>query len=200
MSWLKELSTWAQGVLIPLGAMGLVPAAILDSSFLSLAGGVDVWLITLCFGNAAGTPLYVVLTVVGSVTGASLLYLTMKKGGQRFVEKKVSAKKMERIQGQVRRHGAWAMFVAALLPPPAPFKLFVLAAGVLHMPYEKFVLALLAGRTIRYSVAGFLAARYGRQVWDWLLRLGPWVLLLVIVVAGVVLGRKLLRNKAVVMD
>ena len=200
MSWLQDMATWAQGVLIPLGTLGLVPAAILDSSFLSLAGGVDVWLVTLCVSNAARTPLYVMLTVVGSVAGASLLYLTMKKGGCRFVEKKVSADKMERIQGKVRQHEAWAMFVAALLPPPAPFKLFVLAAGILQMPYEKFVLALVAGRTIRYSVAGFLAARYGQQVWDWLLWLGPWVLLLVILMAGVALGHKLLRKKAVVTD
>jgi membrane protein DedA with SNARE-associated domain len=54
-----------------------------------------------------------------------------------------------------------ALVVPALLPPPAPFKLFVLMAGVAEVPRLKFVASIAAARGLRYLILGFLAIRYG---------------------------------------
>jgi uncharacterized membrane protein YdjX (TVP38/TMEM64 family) len=51
--------------------------------------------------------------------------------------------------------------VPALLPPPAPFKLFVLMAGVAKVRTLPFVSAIAIARGARYIVLGYLAIRYG---------------------------------------
>ena len=49
----------------------------------------------------------------------------------------------------------------AILPPPAPFKVFVLLAGVSRVPLLQFVGAVAFGRGFRYFGEGWLAVRYG---------------------------------------
>ena len=60
-----------------------------------------------------------------------------------------------------KRHGLLALIVPALLPPPAPFKLFVLMAGVAEVPPVKFVVAIAVARGPRYITLGLLAILYG---------------------------------------
>lgn len=195
MPWLDKLAAWVQEVLLPLGVWGLAPAAVLDSSFLSLAGGVDLWLVSLCVRDSARTPLYVLIATLGSVAGASALYLAVRKGGEVVLKKKLPLARLSRVRLKVERYGSWALLVAALLPPPAPFKMFIIAAGLLRHPLERFVLALLVGRLIRYSLEGLLAARYGRQAWEWLLRSGPWVIVAVLLALILVIAARKIRGK-----
>lgn len=195
MPWLDKLAAWVEQVLLPWGGWGLAPAALLDSSFLSLAGGVDLWLVSLCARDSGRAPFYILLATVGSVTGAAALYWTVRKTGEVFVEKKVPSARLARVRQKVERSGSWALLVAALLPPPAPFKMFIVAAGLLKHPLERFVLALLVGRAIRYSMEGLLAVRYGRQAWEFLLRSGPWVVgTVLLAVVLVVVARKIFRR------
>lgn len=175
MSWLNKLAGWMEQILLPLGIWGLAAAAVLDSSFVPFPSGVDLWMITLSVRNPAQAPWYVLVATVGSVAGSSLLYFAARKGEEAFLGKKVSAQKMEHVRHRIERYGSWAIVTAALLPPPAPFKLFILAAGLLQYPWVRFATALLVGRTIRYSLEAFLAVRYGRQAWQMLLNAGPWV-------------------------
>lgn len=53
------------------------------------------------------------------------------------------------------------MMVPAMLPPPTPFKLFLLAAGVFEMRPALFMLAIFVGRVIRFLILGFLVVRFG---------------------------------------
>jgi uncharacterized membrane protein YdjX (TVP38/TMEM64 family) len=53
------------------------------------------------------------------------------------------------------------VLIPSLLPPPAPFKIFVLLAGVAHIDVRKFVLAIALGRGARYLALAFLAVQYG---------------------------------------
>ena len=53
------------------------------------------------------------------------------------------------------------MIVPALLPPPAPFKIFVLLAGVAAVPVWQFVTAVAVARFVRYFGEGLLAVFYG---------------------------------------
>jgi len=194
LSWLSKLADWMQQVFLPWGVWGLAPAAFFDSSFLSLAGGVDVWLISLCVHNSAQAPLYVAVATLGSVAGASVLYLTVRKLGDVFVQQRVPSGRLAYVRQRVERFGSWALFAACVTPPPTPFKLFIIAAGLLQHSFQKFVLVLFAGRALRYGIEGWLAARYGTQTWQWLLRIGPWVaaaMLLAVVVT--ILALKLRR-------
>ena len=152
----------------------MAAAAVLDSSFVPFPSGVDLWMITLSVRNPAQAPLYVFIATVGSVAGASILYFAVRKGEEVFLGKKVSAEKVADVRHKIERYGAWAIIIAALLPPPAPFKLFILTAGLLQYPWMRFATALLVGRAIRYSLEGYLAVRYGRQAWQMLLNAGPW--------------------------
>jgi membrane protein DedA with SNARE-associated domain len=47
------------------------------------------------------------------------------------------------------------------LPPPTPFKFFVLAAGALGMKLRPFVVAIIIARAVRFYGEGYFAVRYG---------------------------------------
>jgi len=173
---LTKIAGWFEQILLPWGIWGLAAAAVLDSSFIPFPSGVDLWMMTLTVRNPAQAPLYVAVAAVGSVAGASILYFAARKGEEAFLGKKVSAEQMAKARSKIERSGSWAIVVGALLPPPAPFKLFILAAGLLQFPWGRFALALLVGRLLRYSLEAYLAARYGSQAWQFLLRAGPGVL------------------------
>jgi membrane protein YqaA with SNARE-associated domain len=174
-----------QQILLPMGIWGLGLAAFLDSWFLPFPSGVDLWMITLSVRAPAQAPLYVLVATLGSVAGASMLYFMVRKGEDAFLSRH-AADKLAHVRHKIERSGAWALTIAALLPPPAPFKLFVLTAGALRFPWTQFALGLLIGRLIRYSLEAFLAVRYGRAAWQLLLSAGPWVF------AGTVLAGLLL--------
>jgi membrane protein YqaA with SNARE-associated domain len=194
LPFLKKIGLWIQSFLVPLGGWGLGPAAFADSSFISLAGGVDLWLVTLAIAKPSGTPLYVLAAVAGSVAGATTLNLTMRAGGKAVMEKRGTSESMQKVKEQLEKYGAWAVAAAAMLPPPAPFKLFVVTSGFLGQPIGKFILGLTVGRVIRYSLVGFLASRYGQEVWNWILRAGPWMFALVVLAFAIVIWKR--RQKA----
>jgi uncharacterized membrane protein YdjX (TVP38/TMEM64 family) len=52
----------------------------------------------------------------------------------------------------------------AMLPPPTPFKLFVLAAAVSEMGFARFLLAIFSGRMVRFLVLGALTIKFGPDV------------------------------------
>jgi membrane protein YqaA with SNARE-associated domain len=186
---------WAQRTLLPLGGWGLFPAAFLDSSFLSLAGGVDLWLISLCVFDPARMPVYVAIATVGSVAGCCALYFAALKGKEVFVGKKRPASDSARVRQRLEKYETLALMVAAVLPPPTPFKLFVLTSGVMKLRFSRFVSALLVGRTLRYFIEGVLAVHYGRQSWAWLLRSGPVLLgMMALVVVLALLARRAWRK------
>ena len=120
-------------------------------------------------------PFYAVVASVGSVIGSSVLFFIARKGEEVLIERKLKDHRANRVREWTEKYGSIAVFIAALLPPPAPFKLFVASAGLLKMRYTKFAVSLLVGRLVRYFLEGLLAVRYGRQAWDLLLRAGPAV-------------------------
>jgi membrane protein DedA with SNARE-associated domain len=55
------------------------------------------------------------------------------------------------------------VIVPSLLPPPTPFKVFVLSAGTFGISWPKFLTAVIIGRSIRYFSEGILAVLYGPE-------------------------------------
>ena len=158
---MRSFINWVYGVALSLGGPGLFVVAFLDSSFVSLPQINDLLVVLMVVRNKALMPYYVAMTTAGSVTGSYLLYRIAQRGGEAFLNKRLKAGHTARALAMYRRHGLLALIVPAILPPPAPFKLFVLMAGVAGVRPLKFVTAIAAARGVRYLVLGVLAIRYG---------------------------------------
>jgi membrane protein YqaA with SNARE-associated domain len=144
-----------------LGAPGLFLVAFLDSSFLSLPEIADLMVVYMVTRHKARVAVYVASAVVGSIAGCLVMYYIGRKGGEALVRKRFAQDKVEGAMRTVRRYGVMAVLIPSILPPPAPFKIFVLLAGVAGVGVGRFVAALAIGRGIRYVALGFLAVEYG---------------------------------------
>lgn len=158
-SLLAAIEAWANRV----GGVGLFTVAALDSSFLSFPQINDLLVIYLSTKTPALMPYYAGMTTLGSIVGCFLLYGFAYRGGEVFLRKRVSGPRVERGLALYQRHGLLAVVVPALLPPPTPFKLFVLLAGAARVSPWKFGLAIAIGRGIRYFGQGYLAVLYGER-------------------------------------
>ena len=159
------LSGWKQKIVAfagALGAPGLLSISFLDSSILTFPVINDLLLIELSIQKPARMPLYAAMAMLGSVLGCLLLYILAKKGGEAFFHKK-AGERARVIRHWVEKNGFGGMLIAALLPPPTPFKIFVFAAGVFEVPPASFASAVTLARFIRYFGIGYLAIRYGDQ-------------------------------------
>lgn len=158
---MKGLISWAQGLVISLGGPGLFIVAFLDSSFLSLPEINDILVIWMVTQHKERMAYYATMATLGSITGCFALYALAWKGGEAFLRKRFNASRIERGMASVRRYGLLALLVPSILPPPAPFKVFVLLAGVVRVRPLHFVLAIGIGRGLRYFGEGLLAVWYG---------------------------------------
>ena len=146
---------------LALGAPGLFLIAFLDSSFLSLPEIADLLVVYMVTHHKSRVLLYAVSATLGSIAGCLVMYYIGKKGGDALMRRRFTGDKVERAMRLFQRHGVIAVLVPSLLPPPAPFKIFVLIAGVAHIDVRKFVLAVAIGRGVRYLLLGILAVEYG---------------------------------------
>lgn len=154
--------------LLSLGWIGMCGVALLDASPLPLPipGTADLLLLILVVQK--GSPwLLVPLVVVSSVVGAYLTWSTGKKGGEPALRRYVPKRYYNRITGWSKNHGAIAVAIAAVLPPPVPLLPFLLAAGALGTPKGRFLGSFAAARLARYSVVAWLGVRYGGHMVHW---------------------------------
>jgi membrane protein YqaA with SNARE-associated domain len=151
---------WVYGLALSLGGPGLFVVAFLDSSFISLPQINDLLVVLMVVRNKALMQYYAAAATAGSVAGCYVLYLIAERG-EEFMQRRMKAHHAERALAAYRRHGVLALMVPAILPPPAPFKLFVLMAGIAEVRPLPFVLSIAVARGLRYLVLGALAVRYG---------------------------------------
>ncbi|HUL16638.1 MAG TPA: VTT domain-containing protein [Terriglobales bacterium] len=161
----SKLSAWKHQITAfaaTLGAPGLFLISFLDSSVLTFPVINDLLLIDLSIQHPARMPLYAFLSALGSVLGCVLLYFIARKGGEALFHRK-AGRRAAAIRHWVERNGFGGMLLAALLPPPTPFKVFVFAGGVFEVPLVSFVSAIALARLFRYFGLGYLAIRYGHD-------------------------------------
>jgi len=156
---LASIQEWAS----ELGGLGLFIIALLDSSFLSFPQVNDLLIIVLSTKYPERMPYYAGLTTIGSVIGCFLLYGVARRGGEVFLRRRLKGRYVDRAMTLYQRHGLLAVVVPALLPPPVPFKVFVLLAGAAAVSPIRFGIAVGIGRGIRYFGQGYLAVLYGEQ-------------------------------------
>ncbi len=160
---MKPILEWIQTVALGIGGGGLFLVALLDSSLLSLPEVADLLLIAAVIEHPSRLAYYAGMATAGSVVGCSSLYWLAQKGGDALLRKRVHARRLEKGLSLFRRFGVFALIVPAILPPPAPFKIFVLLAGVAGVAYWRFVAAIVIGRGARYFGEGLLAVWYGQR-------------------------------------
>jgi len=205
MTMLERLAQMLQGIVTALGGPGLFLVAILDSSFLSIPEGNDILIVILSIGATWGRmSYYVAMTTLGSILGCLALYTVGRKGGSPLLKRRFSPETVAWAERQYERFGILTVVVPSILPPPTPFKIFVLSAGVFELPIWEFICAVAIGRTIRYAMWGILAVLYGQAVKEYmqqnLTRVGIvlFVLLLVtlLVIGGFYVRKLRARRRA----
>ena len=195
----SKLSAWKQKIVAfagALGAPGLFLISFLDSSVLTFPVINDLLLIELSIQHPLRMPLYALMAMSGSVLGCVVLYFLARAGGEAFFHKKAGARGRA-IRHWVETNGFGGVLIAAMLPPPTPFKIFVFAAGVFEVPFISFVVAVSLARAIRYFTMGYLAVKYGDQALPFLAQHKLQMTVAVIVFAAVSdgLSRLILRER-----
>lgn len=160
---MTRFAQWLQNFTLAIGGPGLFIIAFLDSSFLSFPEINDFLIIWLVTQHKERMIFYATMSTLGSIAGCLALYFVGRKGGDAFLRKRFKKGRIDRATQLMRRHGALALIVPALLPPPAPFKIFVLMGGVSRVPLKTFVIAIAVGRGVRYFGEGVLAVLWGDE-------------------------------------
>ena len=183
--------------LVTFGAFGLFTVALLDSTFVPLPSSADALMLVLSTAHPSWMLLYAFMATAGSALGCLILYLISRRAGARALTR-FSERKQARVKHLIERYDAIAVLVATLLPPPFPFKLFVVTAGVFRFSLLRFMLAIVAGRAFRFLLEGYFAVKYGAQAKEILARYYPWIGLSLVaaIVLFVVLKRVLRRSQA----
>ncbi|MBN2433083.1 MAG: VTT domain-containing protein [Acidobacteria bacterium] len=138
--------------------------AIVDSSFFSLPEGNDILLVAFAYLKPYWTTWFVFISAVGSLIGSLMLFSMGRKGGDLLIRKRFSAAVVMKTRVWFERYDIWAILIPCVLPPPMPFKLFVVMAGVLKFSYSRFALAVFIGRMIRYGTWGILTVIFRDQI------------------------------------
>jgi membrane protein YqaA with SNARE-associated domain len=198
---MSKLVAWVQAVLLPtLGPFGLFLVAFADSSFLSLPEINDFLVVSAALANPSTVWMFVLMAALGSLAGCSLLWRIGRAGGEGLLVRRFGPEWVARTQQAYRRWGILALAVPAVLPPPMPFKVFVLASGVFGFPYLRFALTLLLARGARYAFWGALAVVYGDEARQLLLTIDGWCAerfpLLLGLLAGLLLVERRRRARA----
>ncbi len=141
---------------------GLLLVALVDSSFLTIPEGNDLLIVLLSAGNSwHKMTYYVLMTIIGSMMGCVLLYIAGRKGGSPLLKRKFQEQTLSRVERLFAKYGVFTVILPSILPPPCPFKVFVLSAGAFRLKLGQFLFAVAVGRTVRYSMWGVLAVLYG---------------------------------------
>jgi membrane protein YqaA with SNARE-associated domain len=192
---LSRYTAFLWALLKPLGAWGVLVVAAIDGAFVGLP--VDAVVAGYVYQNRARFVLYALMASAGSALGSIVIYLIGYKGGEELLRKRIPPARFEKIHTAFDKHPFWSLMLPAMLPPPTPFKLFVLAAAVSEMSFARFLLAIFSGRMVRFLALGLLTIKFGPDVVHWLGAVFQqhYYLLLEAIIAGLVVGWVIRRRK-----
>ncbi|MGA9509569.1 MAG: VTT domain-containing protein [Candidatus Sulfotelmatobacter sp.] len=192
---LARYTAWIMHLLGPLGVWGVFAVAFADSALLGMP--VDAVVAVYVYRDHRHLLFYVLLASLGSTLGSIPLYLVGYEGGEIVLRKRISEERFLRIHRSFERHEFWALMFPGMLPPPLPFKIFVLAAAVFEMKFRDFLAAIFAGRFVRFLAEGLLTLYFGPEIMDLMGRIFRrhfyWVLAAVVV--GVIVWLALRRRR-----
>ena len=149
-------------MLAPLGPWGVFAIAAVDGSLFGMP--IDAVVASYVYNDRPHFLFYVVMASAGSALGSSVIYAIGYFGGETVLRKRISEERFHKIHASFEQHEFWAVMFPAMLPPPTPFKLFVLAASAFEMRFLHFLAAVFAGRFVRFFVLAILTIKFGPQV------------------------------------
>lgn len=166
---MKHLARVLFAVFSKMGGPGLLALGILDSSFLFAPLGNDLLVVALAshYHSVARLLYYAAMSTIGSVGGCLVVDLTLRRAGEKGLERHLPAKRLAYVREKVRRDAAAALVLASLAPPPFPFTPFVMAAAALQYPRKKLLAVVGAARMVRFTGLGVLAFFYGPHILRW---------------------------------
>jgi membrane protein YqaA with SNARE-associated domain len=159
---LSRYTAFLWALLKPLGAWGVLVVGAVDGAFIGLP--VDAVVAGYVYQNHGRFVLYALMASAGSALGSIVIYVIGYKGGEELLRKRIPHARFEKIHEAFDKHPFWSLMLPAMLPPPTPFKLFVLAAAVSEMGFTRFLLAIFSGRMVRFLLLGLLTIRFGPDV------------------------------------
>jgi len=157
-------TAWIFRLLAPLGIWGPFVVAFADSALLGMP--VDAVVAAYVYNDRRHFLFYVILASLGSAVGSIPLYVLGYLGGEKVLRKRISEDRFQKIHASFERHEFWALMFPGMLPPPTPFKVFVLGAAVFEMRFRDFMAAIFAGRFVRFMVLSLLTLWFGPQIVD----------------------------------
>ena len=160
-SILAKSTKWLWLVLTPLGVWGAFAFAAVDAALIPMP--LDAVIAAYVYKDPHRFLIYVALASAGSAIGSLLIYAIGYAGGEVFLRKKLSPERFEKIHASFDRHEFWTVMFPAMLPPPTPFKAIVLAAAAFEMRLSRFLLAIFAGRFLRFLLLAILTIKFGPQ-------------------------------------
>jgi membrane protein YqaA with SNARE-associated domain len=172
---MHKVILWVQTVLLPaLGPAGLFVVAFFDSSFLSLPEINDILVVTSSSLDPGSAWIPISMATLGSLAGCSVLWVIGRRGGEPLLERRFGKAQVARTRAAFERWDLLALIVPALLPPPMPFKIFVLSAGVFGVPWRRFAFTLILARGLRYVFWGLMGIFYGAEALELLRQFDRW--------------------------
>jgi len=158
---LARYTAWIWGLLKVLGVWGVFAIAFADSALLGMP--VDAVVVTYVYQDRRRLLLYVILASLGSALGSIPLYIVGYLGGEKVLRKRISEERFLKIHRSFEKHEFWALMFPGMLPPPTPFKIFVLGAAVFEMRFRDFLVAIFLGRFVRFGLFSLLVLWFGPE-------------------------------------
>jgi membrane protein YqaA with SNARE-associated domain len=182
---LARYTAWILGLMQVLGIWGPFVIAFADSALLGMP--VDFIVATYVYRDRPRFLLYVAMASLGSALGSIPLYVIGYLGGEKVLRKRISEERFLKIHASFERHEFWALMFPGMLPPPTPFKIFVLGAAVFEMRFRDFLVAIFLGRFVRFLVLSVLVLWFGPGTVGLFGRIFKrhWILVLALVVMGI---------------
>jgi membrane protein YqaA with SNARE-associated domain len=162
LHFFAKYEVWLLALLKPLGFWGAGCWAFLDAAALPVP--MDLILATYVWNDKQHFYLYVLLAAVGSALGGLIPFLLGRAGGELLLMKRIDRARYEQLRDRFEKQEFLAMMIPSILPPPTPWKLFVIAAGVFEMKLGTFMLSVFVGRLIRDLITAILVIEYGPEI------------------------------------
>ncbi|MDY6771454.1 MAG: VTT domain-containing protein [Candidatus Nanohaloarchaea archaeon] len=157
---LASVVEWTRQTFMPLGPLGLFVLAFIESSFFPVPP--DVLLIPLVLASPHQALLLAAIATAGSVTGAMFGYELGRRGGRPVLERMVSQRNIDRVEGYYDRYGALAVGFAGF--SPVPYKVFAVSSGTFEMDLPTFVTVSTLSRGARFFAEAILFMLYGEEI------------------------------------
>jgi len=176
-----KYQAYIHGMLLPLGIWGPGVISAIDSA----AFGIPMDLVMIDYAwkdqdHLLTVAFYCVTAAIGSAIGSLVPYWIGRRGGEPFLLKRISHKKLEQLRDRFEKQEFFFIMFPAMLPPPTPFKLLVFCSGVFEMRVPQFIAAIIIGRIVRFGLVSYITVRFGadiaKQILATVAQHLPWVL------------------------